>query len=338
MTASTAPAPLAPSDIAAVVEKAWEEFLLADRRPSNPHPTHVYASAYRTCERRMVYELTVPDQQPPWDAFTLARFRRGNDRERDLLSDLGRIGRNAEPPFQIIGQQEAFRVRDRKGRYVISGKVDAFLTIASMRAPLEVKAWSPFLVDRIDTFADLFENVWTRSGGFQILSYLFGHSQPVGFLVLDRSGLPKLIPVVLDEHLDKMEDFLAKAERVVDHAQAETLPPFLQNDSAECQRCPFFGAVCQPDLSAKDTTVITDPEIEAQLARWHELRETGKEWSSLDYKLKQQLRGIEAAIAGSFSISGRWGKSSRVDLPADLKKQYTVTDPKGKFFLEIEKL
>lgn len=329
---------LEPSDVAAAIEKAWQAFLLADRRIPTAHPTHVYASAWRVCERRMVYEATVPDQQPPFDAFTLARFRRGNDRERDLLADLSRMGRNADPSFQIIGQQDAFRVRDRKGRHVISGKVDAFLSMGPMRAPLEVKAWSPMLVDRIETFADLLDNPWTRSGAHQILSYLYGHGDPVGFMVLDRSGIPKLLPVKLDDHLDEMEEFLAKAERVVDHAQDGTLPDFLRDDSAECKRCPFYGGACQPPLSAVGATVFTDPELEATLEKWDALKGPGREFNDLDESLKERLRGTVSGIAGKFQIAGKWSKSSRVELPADLKKQYTKTDPKGRFTLEINRL
>jgi hypothetical protein len=328
---------LAPAAIATAIERAWEAFVLAERRTPSPHPNYVYASAWRVCERRMVYELTAPDQQAPFDAFTLARFRRGNDRERDLLADLGRIGRNAVPEFRVVGQQDAFRVTDRRGRQVISGKVDAFVEIDRWRAPIEVKAWSPQVVDRLETFADVFENPWTRSGGYQLLSYLYGHAHPAGFLLLDRSGLPKLLPVVLEEHLEEMETFLAKAERVVDHALAGTLPPFLENDAAECKRCPFYGGICQPPLTARDVAVITDPETEALLERWHALRDAGREWNGLDQQIKTQLRGVENGIAGPFAITGRWGKSSRVDLPPDLKKQYTRTDPKGRFFLEIVK-
>ena len=174
---------LAPLDVAKAVECAWEAFLMADRRSASPHPNYVYASAYRSCDRRMVYELTVPDQQKPFDAHTLARFRRGNDRERDLLADLSRMGRNADPAFRVVGQQDHFRVTDRKGNQVISGKVDAFLELESdrdWRAPIEVKAWSPQIVERIESFSDLFENPWTKSGAYQLLAYLYGHAHPAG--------------------------------------------------------------------------------------------------------------------------------------------------------------
>jgi hypothetical protein len=331
-TAATLTAP----EIARSVHHAWEAFLTRGRRAGLPHP-YVYASAWRKCDRRMVLEMTHPDQQPPFPAEVLAKFRRGDDRERDLLSDLARIGRDAEPAFSIVGQQERFELKDRKGRVAIAGKVDARLQMAGARAPIEVKAWAPMLVDRIDTFADLFESPWTRSGGYQLLSYLYGANQPYGFLLLDRSGLPSLLPVELDAHLDRMEEFLTKAERAIDHQRAGTLPDFL-DEPAECQRCSFYGAVCNPPLSASNVTVLTDPELEANLERWHTLRDAGKEFDRLDTRLKKQLRGIENAFAGHFSIRGTWGKQSRVELPDDLKKKHTVTDPKGRFTLEITRL
>lgn len=335
---SSTPDVLAPHELAGAVERAWASFLLRGSRPQTPHDM-VYASAWRTCDRRMVLELTDADKLPPFPAEVLAKFRRGEDRERDLLSDLQRIGRDAEPSFTVVGQQERFRLKDRKGREVISGKVDARLQPQQRRDgyPLEIKAWAPTLVERIETFEDLFENPWTRSGGYQLLSYLYGSNQPYGFMLLDRSGLPLLLPVELDAHLDRMEEFLVRAERVRDHVEAGTLPDFL-DDPIECKRCPFYGSVCNPPLSAPDAQVLTDPELEADLHRWHALRDAGKEWQSLDTRIKKQLRGIEHGIAGPFAITGKWQKYSRLDLPDDVKKQHTVVDPKGRFILEVEKL
>jgi hypothetical protein len=300
----------------------------------------------------MVMELVMPDQQVPFDVQALARFRRGNDRERDLLADLSRIGRNATPEFSIVGQQDSFKVKDRRGRQIISGKVDAFLkfTNAPIRTPpipLEVKAWHSNIVDRLETFADVFEQPWTRSGGYQLLAYLYGQGLPLGFLVLDRSGLPKLLPVVLEENLDRMEEFLSKSESAVDHAllwvgakedeKDAALPPFI-DDPSECRRCPFYGAACNPPLSAPDVQIFTEPAFEAMLQRWHDLKEPGQEWKGLDERLKKQLRGLENGLAGAFALRGSWSKYSRLDLPEDVRKQYTVVDPKGKYHLEIVRL
>ena len=328
---------LTPEVIADRISANWAGYLAATRRPQTPHD-YVYASAWRVCERRMVYELTRPDQLPPWPAEVLAKFRRGDDRERDLLADLTRIGRDAEPPFTVIGQQERFALKDHKGRTAIVGKVDARLAVDGVNAPLEIKAWSPMMVDRIETFADLFENPWTRSGGYQLLAYLYGAGQPFGFLLLDRSGIPRLLPVELERHLDRMEDFLLRAERVLDHVAAGTLPAFLTDDPGECRRCTWYGHTCNPPLSAVGATVLSDPDLEAALEKRETLKAAADEFDALDKDVKQRLRGVESGIAGPFQILGKWGKQSRLDLPADLKKQYTVTDPKGRFTLEITRL
>jgi hypothetical protein len=327
---------LTPADIAGRIHAAWAASLARQSRTAAPH-AYVYASAWRTCERRMIYELTIPDQQPPFPPELLAKFRRGDDRERDLLIDLARVGRETEPEFKVIGQQERFTLKDHKGRVAIVGKVDARLEIAGAKPPLEVKAWSPMMTDRVERFSDLFDNPWTVSGAHQLLSYLYGAGEPYGFLLLDRSGLPKLLEVELEPHLDRMEDFLARAERVLDHVAADTLPDFL-DDPASCRRCPWFGGICQPPLSAAGATLLNDPDLEAALERREALKPAADEFDDIDERVKQQLRGVEQGIAGRFAISGKWGKQSKLDLPADLKAKYTKTDPKGRFTLEITRL
>jgi hypothetical protein len=333
---------MTPAAIAASIQTAWAAYLTRSSRSALPHRT-VYASAWRACVRRMVYEMAAPQNLPPFPAHVLARFRRGDDRERDLLADLSRMGRDSDPPFAIVGQQERFELKDRKGRIAISGKVDARIQINGRRPPLECKAWSPFVTDRIERFSDLFENPWTRSGAYQLLSYLFGAGEAFGFLLLDRSGLPKLIPVELDdENLERVEDFLTRAQRAIDGLEAldagGDLPPFLENDPAECKRCPFYGGTCNPPLAAEGSVILTDPDLEAALARREELDAAATEYDRIDKRIKEQLRGVEHGIAGSFVINGKYSKSSRVELPADLKAKYTKTDPRGRFTLEITRL
>lgn len=331
-TATTTP----PAVIAERIGTAWGSYLARGARPQTPH-AYAYASSYRVCDRRMVYEMTVPELQPPWPPEVLAKFRRGDDRERDLLADLTRIGRDAEPSFTVVGQQDRFTLKDHKGRAAIVGKVDARLELEGIKAPIEVKAWSPMMTDRLETFADLFDNPWTRGGGYQLLSYLYGAGVPFGFLLLDRSGIPRLLPVELEPNLDRMEEFLTKAERAIDHAQAGTLPDFI-DDPGECRRCAWYGGVCNPPLSAIGAQLLTDPELEAALTRREALKKAADEFDDLDKDIKSKLRGVESGIAGPFQILGRWSKSSKVELPPDLKKQYTKTIDKGKFTLEITRL
>jgi hypothetical protein len=319
-----------------VIGSAWGAYLARGARPQTPHP-YVYASSWRPCLRRMVYDCEQPETLPPWPPEVLAKFRRGDDRERDLLADLQRIGRDAEPAFAVMAQQERFALKDHQSRTAIVGKVDARIEIAGVRAPLEVKAWSPFIVDRLETFADVFDNPWTCAGGYQLLSYLYGAGEPFGFLLLDRSGIPRLLPVELEPHLDRMEAFLSTAEDVLDHLAAGTLPDY-HDDPAECRRCVWFGHICNPPLSANVATVLTDPELEIMLEKREMLKSAAYEFRDLDDKVKKQLRGVEAGIAGHFSISGRWSKTTKLELPDDVKRQYSRVDPRGRFVLQIDKL
>lgn len=328
---------MTPTEIADRIGASWATYLARQARPAMPH-AHVYASAWRTCERRMTYELTRPQELPPWPPELLAKFRRGDDRERDLLADLSRIGRDAEPAFSVLNQQERFELRDHKQRTAIVGKVDARLGVNGQRIPIEVKSWSPMLTDRLETFADVFENPWTQNGGYQLLSYLFGAGEPFGFLLLDRSGLPRLLPVELEPHLDRVEEFLTKAERVLDHVAGGTLPDFLEDNPNECRRCPWYGSTCNPPLSARGTTILTDPELEAALERREQLRPAALEYLDLDKSIKSQLRGVLSGIAGRFHIKGWWGKRTDLELPAELRRQYSVEIPRGRFTLNITRI
>ena len=329
--------PLSAQKAADDIRVAWAQHLERERRVAEPHP-YVYASAWRPCTRRLVYDMRAPQIKPPFSSDVLAKFRRGVDRERDLLADLGAVGRNAEPPFLVIGQQEAFRLKDHKGRVAISGKVDAQLQIGGVKAPLEVKTWSTHLTDQIDTFADLFDSPWTRPGAYQLLAYLFGAGAPFGFMLLDRSGLPGVLPVELEPHLDRMEDFLQKAEQAIDHVEADTLPAYLVGDAAECTRCDWYGHTCLPPLIAQARAALTDPALEQALERRETLQAAAGEYAALDKAVKTQLRGTMSAVIGAFALNGRWSKQSRLNLPEALKRQYTVTDPQGRFTLDITKV
>src|SRR5262245_2731669 len=328
---------ISPCDVPDAIGRSWGRWLERDR--SEPEPRqYVYASAWRACDRRAVYDASIPKQAPKHDADTLARFRRGSDRERDLLVDLSRVGRDADPPFAVIEQQRRFTLRGRRGQTIIVGKIDALIEIGTMRAPLEIKAWSPFVVDRIQTFGDMFENYYARAGAYQTLGYLYGAAEPDGYVLFDQPGLPKLIHVELDRYLDQMEAFLTKAEAVTDHLARGTLPDY-HDDPAECQRCPWFGRVCQPPQLARNVVkILIDPELETALERWDAGRSQARAWNDLDEDIKARLRGVEAGIVGPFAIRGAWGKTSRVVLPEALKKQYTVSDPKGRFSLDIRKV
>src|SRR5262245_3770778 len=324
-------------ELAAHITASYTPFLVGQRHAPSPH-RHVYASGNVACERRMVLECTSPDRRAEWSPDTLAKFRRGDDRERDLLVDLARIGRDATPPFRVHNQQQQFDVKDRKGRVIIRGKVDARLEINGARPPVEIKAWSPNLVAKLENFSDVFDNPFLRSAGSQLGTYLVGSGEPLGLLIIDTAGIPKILAVELnDDLLERVELFMQRAERVVDHVEAGTLPDF-HDDPFECQHCQFFGLGCHPPLEFPPVKVFSDPELEAALARRDELKAAASEYNELDAEVKKVLRGTEHAIVGGFEIKGKWQKYSRLDLPSDVRKQFTTVDPKGAYRLEITSL
>lgn len=333
-----ATATMTADEYASRILDAWQAYIIQEeRRPSERRP-YTYASSYEQCVRKLVLYMTDGDKLPPFEPEVLAKFHRGKDRERNMKIDLARVGQISDPPFEVVGEQERFELRDHYGRVAIVGKVDFQIDFGrgNPTCPVECKDWNENLTGKINTFDDVMIGPWTRKGGYQLLCYLFGKSAEFGFLLLPRAGLPKLIPVTLFDHLDYVEDFLQKSESALDYRDAGTLPDFIR-DASECKRCGFYGRVCNPPLSSPGASILADPELEAMLDRREELIEQAGEYDHLDKQVKEILRGVEMGVAGKYIINGKWGKSSRVELPAELKAQYTVTDPKGRFTLKITK-
>lgn len=361
-----APEEMTSADMGTAISTAWADFIRVDSRPSTKR-NNVYASSYKECDRQMVLDMTHGDQLPAFDADTLARFRRGNDRERDMMADLKKIGRNCEPSFEVVGEQERFALKDQKGREVITGKVDGRLQFRDYKrlaflhgqrsTPVEAKAWNTNLVARIHTFEDLFLSRWTRAGAYQLLSYIFAMDVPLGFLVLDRSGLPGFVPVELYPNLDKVENFLQKAERAMNHKEAGTLPDFI-NDKEECKFCPHFGRNCNPPIDmGPGAKVFTDPDVIEKAERLIDLERklTDEEWTEynrLDKWSKEQFRGVETGIVGGLLISGKWRKKKELKVPEDKQAEfnkktiayeaevakYTVNNDKGGFQVSLTRV
>jgi len=300
-------------DLSGSIEEAWKQELLSDQG-TRTNAEYVYASGYSPCARALCYNMTNGAERPPFPADVLARFQRGKEVERDKLIYLSRVGQRCVPSFSVVGQQQRFEMLDKKGRVAIVGKVDARLEFSrKLSAPFEFKAWSHLLTAKIETFDDLFRSPWTTKGGYQILSYLWGAKEPIGFLGIDRPGIPRIIPVELEPNKERVEEFLSLAEKALDHKEAKTLPPFI-DDPDVCKHCDWFGGLCQPDVKHEAAKVLADPELEAALVRREELKEAHSEFDSIDKIVKAQLRNIETGLCGQFLITGTPGH----------RKEYTV--------------
>lgn len=334
-------------DIVKSIMTAYEQFIEREESSLPSNRPYCYASGYEECTRKLVLQMTEGDKVPPFPTETKAKFRRGKDRERNTISDLMLVGRYSNPPFEVIGQQERFELRDRKQRIVIAGKVDLRIDLGrgNPKLPCELKDYHSNVTDRIETFDDVLRGKWTNKAARQLLCYLYGFNEPMGILIFTRPGLPKLIPVYLEDHLGLVEEFLQKSELAQDHKEAGTLPNFIE-DPSECKRCSFYGWACNPPLDAgPGAQIFTDPEEEQKLTRMMEIEPIGEEYESLDKWAKSRYRGVEIGMCGPIMIQGKWQRNTTYPLPDDkkaeiekIKAPFKKVEEKGKFFLSITKV
>jgi len=330
-------AELQQSNVVDSITSAWERFIEQEERSTPSNRPYCYASGFEACDRKLVLQMTQGDKVAPFPTEVKAKFRRGKDRERNTILDISMVGRFANPPFEVMSQQKRFELKDHKGRIAIAGKVDLMLDFGYRKpqVPCELKDFNVNITDRIFSFEDVLRGKWTHKAARQLLCYLYGEGVELGLLIFTRPGLPKIIPVYLNEHLDLVEEFLTKAEKALDHKEAGTLPEYLQ-DAEECKRCYFYAVVCNPPLmSGEGAQIITDPETIDMIKRRDEIAEIADEFETLSETLKAKFRGIESAIAGDFMLQGKWQPNTTYPIPANIKQQYKKVEEKGKFSLKI---
>jgi len=325
--------------IGELVRRAWADHVESDRRspPAEPRE-YCYASARRDCVRAMALDLLYPWEQREVSTDALARMQRGEEREQAAIARLLQIGPRCIPPFKVVEQQRAFDIRDRDGVLLIRGKVDARLQFAhGPVVPVECKSGESYR--NCETVEDLDRGVWTKHAVDQLLVYLLGSGEEVGLFIIDRPGLPNFIEVRLLEHLARAESFMRDARAAIDARRGNAaLPPHIAN-AGECRRCPHLGRGCSPALSFGPGVRVIDDEHLAELAECRERNRAARdEYEHADRELKRELRGTEHGILGPYEVRGRWQRKTWLELPDDLKAQYTRTDPQGSFRLEIERV
>jgi len=326
---------------------AWDTDLRRQIRPVEPgsvpyRPVNAYASKLKRCARAIALDMMHPEDDPFDQPIQIERMEQGKEAHHAVLARLGRAGRFSDPQFKVVEQEHRFEVKDR-GTVVVTGKMDGRLAFdGGSKPPIEIKSGKS--VQGCETIEDLDAGVWTRGYVDQLLAYLYADDrQPEprwGILFLEQfSGLPTAIRVDLEPHLGRVETFLQRARAAVDarHGRAE-LPPFIE-DRAECRRCQHMGKSCSPPVDfGPGARIISDPElIEAAEIRARN-RVAYEEYERADKRLKEALRGTELAILGNFQATGTWQRSTKYEIPDEVKKQYASEDPHGRFLLKIERV
>lgn len=337
------------------LEKAWAAHLGSLRGPRRTGPLdYVYASRRKSCVRAMALDLLHPEDSPEFPPAALERMERGKERESSVVARLMQIGPRMTPPWEVTEGQRRFEIKDRDGTVLIVGKIDGRLMIPDgeggyAKPVFEVKAGRSF--ENCRSVEDLDRGTWTRHTVDQLLAYLYAEAEPWGILILETAGLPTFIPVPLADHLERVEAFLKDAavavrvRRAIEAAgedpiklAAVDLPPF-SSTPGDCRRCDHYGKSCDPQLDyGSGISVIQDETLEAAARVRERTADAARAHAKADKLLKDRLRGVEAALMGPFAIKGKWGKSTKYDVPADVKAPYKVENPQGRFTLNVERI
>lgn len=339
---------------AAIVKKAMGAELRARQRARSGdvwRPDNTYATGRRPCVRWMALDLLRPEDRGEIDDNGLVRMERGNERERSIIIALQRAGERAEIPFEIIEGQKRFEVTDKDGVVILTGKIDGKIKFRdNVKATFDTKAGDSFRFAK--SVEDLLHNPWTWASVWQICTYLLREAEPFGYLVLDRSGLPEMVPIILEEHLGEVEGFLQEARlarnarhdasnlAAIEAGQWPMALPAYTDDPALCRRCPHLNKSCTPPTirMGEGVTLIQDEDLIQAAETYFKTEVAATENDRSWKKLTASLRGIEHGILGPFEFTGRWQKQTSYAVPDEVRNPYKTVDPKGKFALEIHPL
>lgn len=286
--------------------------------------SHTWASGWQPCLRAICLDLTHPEDRAI-EPEGFARMEFGNVFEVAVRTALEQAGQLSEPRFTVEGQQERFVLKGSAGsgaaagKVVATGKIDGKLRFEGCRRlfPFECKAGES--VKRIMSLDEMLRSPWASRYLYQLLLYLLGTGEPEGLFVLHSGGLPTLLPVVLEEHLDKAEAFYRAAEQAyrVKHA-GEPLPDFSGNPE-HCRRCDHRGKSCAPPWdSGEGPWISTDPELEALVDTMAKSSEAAAEYARAKKRVAYLCRGKYLVIIGSRTLTGRpWGRGWKTELAGE---------------------
>jgi hypothetical protein len=349
------PAEAARAGTAALAD-AWAAFTRSNfAPPSDAEPRdHCWASGFRACTRRVALDLQHPEIGRDFPDPAMEAMLRGRERESSVDARLRQLAARAVPRFEVVEGQARFQIRGRgadgaDGRVIVTGKIDGRLAwldgpLAGSRPVFECK--SGRAVEHCETLADLDRGTWSRHYADQLLMYLFARGEPWGLLILDRPQGPAFVPIVLEDHLERVEVGLQQAETAVAcRLDGAPLPPY-HEDASECRRCPHLGKTCAPPLAGcEGLKALSDPSLIECAATVVAQAAAAKEYDRAKKRLAAAVRGNPHVLAGDYLVTGKWGRSSHYKFPAEVEARraeeemaHRVEDPRGKWYMEVEPL
>lgn len=257
------------------------------------------ASDISDCPRETVYGMTHWKERPGFNAEVRARLDRGSEIENLVMRALGSFG------YTVRVDRLPFEIKDKKGRLICRGIVDGFLSDGprGKTYPLEVKSLNPNLFSQINEQADFDRYQFFRKYPRQLQTYCYANNYDQAFWILDDCmGHMKFIPLRLD--YDRMEAILQHLESAVDHRDKGTLPDY-HKDPATCLKCWAFKRICTPPFFREEgLKVFDDPELEAKIDRFTELKPVHSEFEKVKKGLLPLFANKKDYVIGKWLVGG----------------------------------
>lgn len=319
------------NDLARTIGQAVENEVM--RRRQREHRffeprSCAYASGIKPCARQMA--LSMQMEEPAVNAESAARMARGRESETFIYRLLEDAGQYSNPRFEVVQGQLPIKIKGREGELLISGRLDFRLKFDGMKNMPPVEHKGGMAAQRCFRYEDFARSPWTWSYPRQLLCYLYETNEPFGFMSIDTGGLPRLIPVVLEDHLDDAEEALRLSEEAVAAVKAGELPEF-HRDRAVCKSCPFFMGACAPPIDyGEGFGIITDERVIENLEIRARTSAAADQYDAADKEVKALLKGAGhegSAIAGRFMIEQTWQRSNTLEIPAPLEKALDAALP-----------
>lgn len=249
------------------------------------------------CERQMVYAITDWDKRPPHDENLQARFDAGNLQEREIISELTKLG------YDVSLSQMPVEIKHKDGSVLASGRIDGFIKYHGVKIPIEIKSMNPAVFDGIETVEDLQKKPYLRKYIRQLMLYCYGNNIEEGLFILTNClGAIKAVPITLD--YGECEAILKKLESVHEHLKNKTQPDRIPYREEICGWCPF-AMICLADVVRTEAEVLTNDDLLMRLEQRESLKEASSQYDRVDKSIKDEIKkaGIKKGIAGEFLIS-----------------------------------
>jgi len=273
--------------------------------------THGWASMIRPCVRAMALDMTHPEDSPEWVGDRLWNMERGNKREGEIRRRLEQAGELMG--FEVTETQRYVEIKDRDNLLLCTAKIDGRLYFSRAVQPvMEIKTGSSF--SNLERVEDFDKNPYTQGKDKQLLLYLYSFSEPFGCWIIEspRGGLPRVLPVRLEDHLDRAEQALQSQRQAVEHALGVAeLPPEIKDKTYCLQACDHYNKSCVPEGVPESKFGFTEePALVDAAAIVADHDQHRKDCDKARKRLATAFRGYDRALIGNFLLEGKTARAA----------------------------